>query len=985
MNPGNVTITGSGESRVVTGLSAGTYTFTVTNAEGCTSDPTAGIVMNSPPDTPAAPVLGTITQPTCDVATGSVVLSSLPSTGTWTLTMQPGGTQTTGTGTSTTISGLASGTYTFSVTSASGCTSAASLNVVINSVSSTPQAPKPGTVTQPTCSSATGSVVLTGLPGGSWTLTRSPDGTTFTGSTSSYTVTGLNAGTYTFTVTRGGCTSGPSDQVVINAPPESPATPVPGTVTQPTCEVATGSVVLTGLPDNGGWTLIRNPGGVRIEGTGTSYTNSGLSAGTYTYRVINQAGCSSGTSSGVVINASPALTSPPVTRIDCRLGTGSAIVTVTNPVGTGIEYRLDQGAFQSSAEFTGVSNGSHVIVARNSAGCTAESASFTVSCGCVNGPSVNLSSRSGTACGTSPVTVNNNTFGGNATSVTVTEDGAGTVSPSSTTNSPFSFTYTPAAGDLGNVVTITFTTNNPAGDPCNPAIVTFSLTVNSVPSAPITGTVTQPTCTSSTGSVALSGLPSGSWIITRNPGSVSTTGNSTTTMIPGLEGGTYTFTVSNAAGCTSSPSSSVIINQQPPIPASPVAGTIVQPTCTVATGSAAINGLPASGTWTLTRFPGTVTSTGTGTSTTIQALTPGTYNFTVTGSGGCTSSPSGNVVINQPPPIPAAPVPGTITAPTCATPTGTLVLTRLPSPGTWTITSIPAGISLSGNGSTATISGIIPGVYTFRVTSEAGCISPVSSSVVIPPVPNAPVLTINNPAPLCAPSTVDLTAPAITAGSPEGLTYTYWTNQNTTSPYTTPTLATTGTYYIRGTNSALCSDVKPVTVIIRNTPVAVAGPDQVLDYAFTTTISANPLGEGETGIWSLLKGTAIIAKPSSASTTASNLEIGENILIWRVSNGVCLPSADTLKITVRDLVVPTLITPNNDGRNDYFILNGIENEPDNELVVFDRRGIIVFRDKRYHNDWNGIDYNGKPLADDTYFYIIKTRGKPRTGFVVIRR
>src|SRR5512133_2544302 len=46
---------------------------------------------------PSAPVRGTITSPTCIVPTGSVVLSGLPSAGTWTLTRNPGSVPTTGT------------------------------------------------------------------------------------------------------------------------------------------------------------------------------------------------------------------------------------------------------------------------------------------------------------------------------------------------------------------------------------------------------------------------------------------------------------------------------------------------------------------------------------------------------------------------------------------------------------------------------------------------------------------------------------------------------------------------------------------------------------------------------------------------------------------------------------------------------------------------------------------------------------------------
>ena len=58
---------------------------------GCTSPASANIVLNASPSTPTAPTAGTITQPTCALATGSVVLNGLPATGTWTVTSTPAG------------------------------------------------------------------------------------------------------------------------------------------------------------------------------------------------------------------------------------------------------------------------------------------------------------------------------------------------------------------------------------------------------------------------------------------------------------------------------------------------------------------------------------------------------------------------------------------------------------------------------------------------------------------------------------------------------------------------------------------------------------------------------------------------------------------------------------------------------------------------------------------------------------------------------
>ena len=98
--------------------------------------------------------------------------------------------------------------------------------------------------------------------------------------------------------------------------------------------------------------------------------------------------------------------------------------------------------------------------------------------GCVNGPALLLSSNSGSTSVIAPITISGNTFDGNSTEVTITEKGAGSVSPSSVNTSPFSFTYTPTASDAGNIVTITVTTNNPFGLPCAAAVATYELTVN---------------------------------------------------------------------------------------------------------------------------------------------------------------------------------------------------------------------------------------------------------------------------------------------------------------------------------------------------------------------------------------------------------------------------------------------------------------------------------------------------------------------------
>ena len=167
----------------------------------------------------------------------------------------------------------------------------------------------------------------------------------------------------------------------------------------------------------------------------------------------------------------------------------------------------------------------------------------------------------------------------------------------------------------------------------------------------------------------MGGLPTGSWTI--NPGGISGTGTSTT--ISGLATGTHNYTVTDGSkgNCTSSASGNVVIDAQPATPTAPTVGTITQPTCSEATGSVVLGGLPnRSG----PSNPGGIS--GTGTSTTISGLATGTHNYTVTDGSGCTSSASGNVVIDAQPATPTAPTVGTITQPTCSEATGERSLGR---------------------------------------------------------------------------------------------------------------------------------------------------------------------------------------------------------------------------------------------------------------------------------------------------------------------
>jgi gliding motility-associated-like protein len=335
-----------------------------------------------------------------------------------------------------------------------------------------------------------------------------------------------------------------------------------------------------------------------------------------------------------------------------------------------------------------------------------------------------------------------------------------------------------------------------------------------------------------------------------------------------------------------------------------------------------------------------------------------------------------------PPPDP--PVVGTITPPTVTVPTGSVILNGLPATGTWVITRSPGGSTTSGSGLSQTITGLVDGVYTFTVTNSIGCISLASAGVIISKE-TPPVLIITNPAPLCSPELADITNSSVTAGSAPGLTYTYWTDNGATIPFSSPKAANAGIYYIKGSTLTGSFNIKPVTVTINISPVANAGVDQTLDYKFTTTLDAS-IELTETGLWSVVSGSGSFTDKTNPKAQVSNLALGENLLAWTVKEGTCPSVSDTVRIVVHNIIIPTLITPNMDGRNDYFVLKDLSIMGKTELYIFDRRGVGVFKNLNYDNKWNGVDYNDKPLPDDTYFYVIRTQsGRSLKGYIVIRK
>ena len=95
----------------------------------------------------------------------------------------------------------------------------------------------------------------------------------------------------------------------------------------------------------------------------------------------------------------------------------------------------------------------------------------------------------------------------------------------------------------------------------------------------------------------------------------------------------------------------------------------------------------------------------------------------------------------------------------------------------------------------------------------------------------------------------------------------------------------------------------------------------------------------------------------------------------------------TVSVTVicDKLKIYNAFSPNSDGVNDFFTIEGIEKYPNNALTIYNRYGAQVHNVKSYKNDWEGT-WNGKVLPDGTYFYIFNDgEGNSYSGYVQINR
>ena len=117
-----------------------------------------------------------------------------------------------------------------------------------------------------------------------------------------------------------------------------------------------------------------------------------------------------------------------------------------------------------------------------------------------------------------------------------------------------------------------------------------------------------------------------------------------------------------------------------------------------------------------------------------------------------------------------------------------------------------------------------------------------------------------------------------------------------------------------------------------------------------------------------------------SSATHVYQEHGDFLVTVTISDSVCTIE-DTITVKNEKFVVYNIFTPNFDDSNEHFQIDGIDNNGNWKLDVYNRWGKLIFKDDRYKNDWKAAE-----IEDGTYYYLLTAPDKSTCkGWVQILR
>ncbi|MFN0177065.1 MAG: beta strand repeat-containing protein [Saprospiraceae bacterium] len=842
---------GSITTNTVQNLTAGNYSLTVTDDNGCTDTETASVALE------AAPVFQTpvVQNTSCGLAAGSV--TTVISGGSpgflyeWSNTINVTGPS---------QNGLAEGIYSVTVTDNNGCTDETSVDVI--------NLPGPTvvltSVQNANCNQAVGIIIVNASGLGAlsyqWShsnLVQTPDAQF------------LMPGAYTVTVTdMNGCTATIS-ATVNNIPGVAAAL----TTTNSLCIDANGSIQANASGNATPFVYVWSHNALL-----TSASATGLSAGTYTVTVVDANGCSFTASAGIVLEAAP-VADAQATSSACSSPTGTVSLQVSGGA-LPLVYTWSHDAGLNAPSAVNLPTNTYSVTVTDANGCTVTAAATVdpnpgpqsvtavntnAICGLQDG-TVTVNVGSGTPpytyawahdAGLSSNTAVNLGVGLYAVTITdmdgctatvvqsVSNDGAPDLTLTAKTDAncslpngsaavsatggvlPYAFEWfnaampqSPFAQSVSAVNNLSAATYFAKVTDANGCVRFLSITIDDTPGFSLMATAQAVSCAGLDDGVANIVVANGG----TGPFQYLWNNNNQTPNNSALGAGNYTVTVSDALGCTQTAS----VNITAPSPIQVIATSLTPPTCSGSNnGTVTVTASGGNGTGYSYDWPGGLVGA------TLGNLSPGIYTVTVIDLAGCTGTLS--IPIQDPQPINLT---FTVTPPTCSGQTNGLISTAV----------------VGGNGgyqfnwsngqTTPTALSLGAGTFILTVTDNKGC---TTSSTVSVQSPQPVLVTVNQGVPACGgAATGQLIANA--SGGTGSLSY-LWSDPFGQTDPTASTLSA-GTYTVTVTDDNGCTSSTQSSIVTAPAVTAAIAQVNNVSCGGSNDGSATVNGSGGTGNFS---------------------------------------------------------------------------------------------------------------------------------------
>ncbi|WP_158651386.1 T9SS type A sorting domain-containing protein [Pseudotamlana carrageenivorans] len=778
----------SATTAAIAGVSAGNYTVTITDANGCATNTSATITE------PAALVASTTinNNVSCNGGSdGSATASASGGTAPYSYLWS-------NSATTATIAGVSAGNYTVTITDANGCATNTS-----------------ATITEPAALVASttinNNVSCNGGSDGSATASTSggtaPYSYLWSNSATTATIAGVSAGNYTVTITdANGCATNTSATIA------EPAALVASTTINNNVSCNGGSDGSATASASGGTA----PYSYLWSNSATTAAIAGVSAGNYTVTITDANGCATNTSATITEPAALVASTTINNNVSCNGGSdGSATASAS---GGTAPYSYLWSNSATTATIAGVSAGNYTVTITDANGCAA------ITSATIAEPAALVAST----------TINNNVSCNGGSDGSATASASGGTAPYSYLWSNSATTATIAGVSAGNyTVTITDANGcatNTSATIAEPAALVASTTINNNVSCN-GGSDGSATASASGGTAPYSYLWSNS---------------ATTAAIAGVSAGNYTVTITDANGCAAITSATIAE------PAALVASTTINNNVSCNGGSDGSATASASG----GTAPYSYLWSNSATTATIAGVSAGNYTVTITDANGCAAITSATIA------EPAALV--------ASTTINNNVSCNGGSDGSATASAsggtAPYSYLWSNSATTATIAGVSAGNYTVTITDANGCATNTSATIAEPAALVAST-TINNNVSCNGGSDGSATASASGGTAP----YSYlWSNSATTAAIAG---VSAGNYTVTITDANGCAAITSATIAEPAALVASTTINNNVSCNGGSDGSATASASGGTApysyLWSNSATTATIAGVSAGNYTVT--------------------------------------------------------------------------------------------------------------------